>query len=89
MTNTMEKQFYKNVGKKLKSARKEAGFTQQQVADRIGLTRVSITNLEAGRHAPSLWLLHKMRCMGINLWYEFDDRHFVKLPNGLTTRGMK
>lgn len=36
------------------------GFTQQDVADRIKLTRLSVTNAEAGRQRMPLWNLLKL-----------------------------
>jgi transcriptional regulator with XRE-family HTH domain len=42
------------VGARICAARKDAGLTQQQVADRIGLTRTSVVNMEAGRQEITL-----------------------------------
>lgn len=39
--------------KMLRSRRKAAGLSQQQVSSRVGLCRGTIRNLEAGRHSPS------------------------------------
>jgi len=41
--------FYEDLGERICLARKTAGFTQQALADKIGLTRTSIVNIEAGR----------------------------------------
>lgn len=38
----------------LKELRVTEGFTQQQVADAIGITRTSITNIEQGRQPISI-----------------------------------
>lgn len=40
---------YKEFGRRLRARRKELKLTQSQLADRVGLTRTSITNIEAGR----------------------------------------
>lgn len=40
---------YKEFGLCLRERRKEAGLTQSQVAERVGLTRTSITNIERGK----------------------------------------
>jgi transcriptional regulator with XRE-family HTH domain len=45
---------YKEFGGVLKKARREAGLTQQQVAERVGLTRTSITNIERGNQHIAL-----------------------------------
>ena len=45
--------FYKQIGQGIRDARVEAHLTQSQLGDAVGLTRTSITNLEAGRqHIP-------------------------------------
>lgn len=40
---------YSRIGQLIRAARREAGLTQDQVAERLGLTRTSITNIESGR----------------------------------------
>ena len=37
----------------LKSRRKELGMTQQDLADKCGLSRVSISNYESGKSEPT------------------------------------
>lgn len=48
--------FYTHVGEKLRSVRMAAGFSQDVLAQRVGLTRSSIANLEAGRQRVALHL---------------------------------
>ena len=45
---------YKGFGAMLKKARKDAELTQEQVADRVGLSRTSITNIERGKQHIAL-----------------------------------
>jgi transcriptional regulator with XRE-family HTH domain len=45
---------YKEFGQLLRASRKDAGLTQSQVAERVGLTRTSITNIERGIQHISL-----------------------------------
>jgi transcriptional regulator with XRE-family HTH domain len=45
---------YREFGQRLRKARDDADLTQQDVADRVGLKRTSITNIEAGRQHISL-----------------------------------
>lgn len=45
-----ERQFKKRIAGRLKYFREYNKFTQQQVAKNIKLSRVSIMNVEAGRH---------------------------------------
>ena len=43
-----------NVGIKLQQLRKGRKLTQQQLADKMGVTRATISNYEVGRRAPHL-----------------------------------
>ena len=43
-----------DTGKKLQQLRKGRRLTQQQLADRMGVTRATISNYEVGRRAPHL-----------------------------------
>lgn len=45
---------YKEFGQLLRESRKTAKLTQSQVAERVGLTRTSITNIERGSQHISL-----------------------------------
>lgn len=40
---------YHTLAERIKAARKNSGMTQQELADAVGLTRVSIANIESGR----------------------------------------
>lgn len=40
---------YRAVGKRIRLARKNKGFTQETLSERVSLTRTSITNIEQGR----------------------------------------
>lgn len=41
-------------GYKVAMARKKAGLTQEELAHKFGVTRTSITNIEAGRQSPPI-----------------------------------
>jgi transcriptional regulator with XRE-family HTH domain len=45
---------YRSFGRGLREAREEAGLTQRQVAERVGLTRTSVTNIERGNQHIAL-----------------------------------
>lgn len=49
--------FYQEVGLRIRDARNKAGMTQETLATELDLSRVSIMNLEKGRHRPSLHLI--------------------------------
>ena len=38
----------------LRAARKERGWTQQELADNVGVSRQSINSIEVNRYVPSL-----------------------------------
>ena len=44
----------------LKKAREEAGLTQEQLAEKVGVARQTILFLEKGQYNPSLRLAHKI-----------------------------
>ena len=43
-----------HIGKKLKQLRKSRGLTQEQVAEKVEITRSTISNYEIGRRTPHL-----------------------------------
>lgn len=45
----MTQTIYSRIGRRIRRRRIELAMTQQHVAERIGLTRGSIANIEAGR----------------------------------------
>jgi transcriptional regulator with XRE-family HTH domain len=51
---------YEEFGNELRSARGSSGLTQEQLAGQVGLTRTSITNIEAGRQQVSLHQLYQL-----------------------------
>ena len=51
---------YEEFGRRLRSARKAANLTQEALAERVGLTRTSITNIEKGRQHVSLHMLFSL-----------------------------
>lgn len=51
---------YKYIGEQLARVRHSAGLTQEALAEAVGLTRVSIANIEAGRQRTSVWNLYKL-----------------------------
>lgn len=43
-----------NIGEKLKLRRKKAGFTQEQVAEKMNITRQTLSNWEVGKNYPDI-----------------------------------
>jgi len=45
---------------RLKELRKEFNLTQEQLADRLGVSRQTVISIEAGRYNPSLVLAYRL-----------------------------
>lgn len=45
---------------KLVNARKQLGFTQEELAKRTDISRAYLANIEAGKHTPSLEVARKL-----------------------------
>ena len=45
---------HKNIGNKIKELRAELGMTQAQLAELVGVARVSIVSIENGRFIPTI-----------------------------------
>ena len=50
----------KILGKKIQKLRKRTDFTQEELADKLGISRVYMGYIEQGRESPSLRLLMKI-----------------------------
>ena len=48
------------VGSRVRKARREVGLTQEELADKVGISRVYMDYIEQGRYAPTLGLLEKI-----------------------------
>jgi len=48
------------IGQKIKAARQQRGWTQEDVARRSGIARANIARLEAGRHMPEIATLNRL-----------------------------
>ena len=70
------------IGNRVKLARVEAGLTQQELAERAGVTRQTVVSLEAGRYVPSLELAMRLAHVfgrGVDDVFFVDDYEF-ELP---------
>ncbi len=50
----------KTICKRIKKYRHEAGLTQEDLAEKIGVSRVYVGYVEQGRNTPSLEVLEKI-----------------------------
>jgi transcriptional regulator with XRE-family HTH domain len=55
-----QRQFYAEVGRRIRLARKACTLTQESLASRVSLTRTSITNIEQGRQKFPLHMLAEL-----------------------------
>lgn len=70
-SSSLKKQF----GKRLQQVRCTTGMTQEELAEKVGLTIESISNMERGIHGPSFDNLEKI-VIALNIpakiLFEFD-----------------
>lgn len=50
----------KTLGKKIQKLRKRTGLTQEQVAEKVGISRAYMGYIEQGRYSASLEVLEKV-----------------------------
>ena len=50
----------KNLGRKIQRLRKSAGYTQEEFAEMVGISRTHIGHIEQGRKSPSLEIIEKI-----------------------------
>lgn len=62
----MPRDFMADFGAAVRRLREQRGITQAELAERVGLGRTSMTNLERGRQNPPLSLLPELaRALGV------------------------
>lgn len=61
-----EDTLYKHIGRLVKFYRQASKVTQDELAERVGVTRTSITNIESGSQKLPLHLLFRI-CAALNL----------------------
>ena len=60
MLQLNENAFYRDVGAAIAKARRENKLSQEALSKLVGMTRVSITNIEAGRQKTPLTTLYRL-----------------------------
>lgn len=59
-----------NIAKKIKTLRKTRGLTQEQLAEKLGVQRATISNYEIGRRSPHIKELERIAdILGVPLEY--------------------
>jgi len=79
---TLESLLYKIIGSNIRKARKDVKMSQYQLAVEAEMSRASISNIELGRHQPSLYLLYVLcEILGIDLWQIIPSVNEIKQSN--------
>lgn len=70
---------HKYIGNNIKELRTDLGFTQAQLAELVGIARVSIVSIENGRFIPTIeTALHISRALGAPIdkifWLKDDEK---------------
>lgn len=66
MVSTVAKERDTTFGSRLRALRQEAGLTQQQLAERLGMLPTNITRLETGGRQPSWDLVVRLaKALGV------------------------
>ena len=64
----------KTICKRIRKYRHEIGLTQEELAEKVGVSRVYIGYVEQGRNTPSLEILEKIaKSLKVSLRDIFDD----------------
>ena len=66
----------KLLGKRIKELRKNAGYTQEKLAELIDIETSSLSGIESGRHFPSLPTVERIaRKLNVEMKALFDFNH--------------
>lgn len=82
MTEKNQIIFYKHLSKQIRNIRLSQGFTQEELADRVGISRSSLVNIEKNRQRPSIHLLFELSQISSSS----IDMFFEGLPKTNTER---
>jgi transcriptional regulator with XRE-family HTH domain len=64
-----------NVGRRLRQIRRQKDITQEQLAEAVGVSAESISNIERGKNAPSFETLEKLAAV-----LEVEVGEFFQFP---------
>lgn len=84
MTDGEKKRLYLQLGDRVSDRRREASFSQEELAERVGLSRSSIVNIEKGRQRPPLHTLWEIaEALDADPKILMPSREEVKTPEGI------
>ena len=70
----------KLLGKRIKELRKNAGYTQEKLAELIDIETSSLSGIESGRHFPSLPTIEKIaNILNLEMKALFDFNHLQSI----------
>lgn len=70
----------KLLGKRIKELRKEAGLTQEKLAELIEIETTSLSGIESGRHFPSMPTIEKIAVnLNVEIKALFDFNHHISI----------
>jgi putative transcriptional regulator len=68
---------HKNVGNRVRDQRKAKGLTQAELAEQVGIARVSVLSIEKGRYIPTietaLRIAHALKMPAEELFWLKDE----------------
>lgn len=76
----------KLLGKQIKEIRKKSNYTQEQLAEAIGIDITTLSGIESGRHFPSLVTLEKIaKILNVALITLFDFSNHISVDEMKTS----
>jgi len=77
----------KEIGDRVRTYRKKAGYSQQDIADMLGITRVNYVNMEAGKQNWQTIYLYNVcrvfKCRPTNIFPKIES---IELKSKVTSR---
>lgn len=75
-----------NLSERIKLARKQAGLTQSQLAESVGIAQTAISQLESGKTLRSSYLVQIARTCGVNSAWLASEEGDMNSPEDLMTQ---
>ncbi len=75
--------YKENLHDRIKKARTEAGYSQQQIADELSVSQSRIAKIESGRQEPDIETLGKMAeyyCVSIDWLFGLGPKRLTEQP---------
>ena len=70
------------LGQRIKQLRKQAGLTQEKLAELIGIETGSLSGIESGRNFPSMLTIEKIsNILGVEIRTMFEFNQLLSIEN--------